>query len=92
MGLYMITDSIYSPEASVEGDVDADGEPLTWTGTGNEFGMSLGLKYHMNKIGIGLSYEVIRTEEWKDLSSIPTINISYDFGGGSIAQSVERKD
>ena len=91
MGLYMISDSIYSPEASAEGDVDADGNALSWKGTGNEFGMSLGLKYHMNKIGVGLSYEVIRTEEWKDLNSM-TISLSYAFGGGSIAQSVERQD
>ena len=89
VGLYMITDSSYSPEASVEGAVDANGESVSWKGTGNEFGMSGGLKYHMKKIGIGLSYEVIRTEEWKDLSSI-TIGFSYSFGGGSIKQSVER--
>ncbi len=91
IGLYMISDSIYSPEASAEGDVDADGNALSWKGTGNEGGMSLGLKYHMNKIGVGLSYEVIRTEEWKDLNSM-TISLSYAFGGGSIAQSVERQD
>lgn len=76
MGLYMITDASYTPTASPEGSEDS------WKGSTNEFGGSLGLKYHMNNIGIGLGYEMIKGGDHSSLNSF-TIGLSYGFGGGS---------
>jgi hypothetical protein len=82
MGMYMITDPSYTPVESVEGDVDADGNELSWKGSANELGMNLGLKYHMNNIGIGLGYEMIKSGDHSSLNSF-TIGLSYAFGGQS---------
>jgi hypothetical protein len=82
IGMYMITDDGYSPVESPEGAVDADGEELSWKGSSNELGMSLGLKYHMNAIGIGLGYEMIKGGDNSSLNAF-TIGLSYGFGGGS---------
>jgi len=82
IGMYMITDDGYSPVESPEGAVDADGEELSWKGSSNELGMSLGLKYHMNAIGIGLGYEMIKGGDNSSLNAF-TIGLSYGFGGDS---------
>ena len=82
IGMYMITYDGYIPVESPEGAVDADGEELSWKGSSNELGMSLGLKYHMNAIGIGLGYEWIKGGDHSSLNAF-TIGLSYGFGGGS---------
>ena len=84
MGLYMITDDSYVPTGSADGVLpedydDADPGAL---GSTNELGMNLGLKYHMNNIGIGLGYEMIKDGDHSSLNSF-TIGLSYSFGGGS---------
>ena len=76
MGMYMITDDGYNPTASPEGSADS------WKGSSNELGMSLGLKYHMDAIGIGLGYEMIKGGDHSSLNAF-TIGLSYSFGGGS---------
>jgi hypothetical protein len=73
MGMYMITDDGYVP---VEGKVGDD----EWKGSSNELGMSLGLKYHMDAIGIGLGYEMIKGGDHSSLNAF-TIGLSYAFGG-----------
>ena len=69
MGMYMITDVGYDP-AGVDGE----------EGSKNELGMSLGLKYHMDAIGIGLGYEMIKGGDHSSLNAF-TIGLSYAFGG-----------
>ena len=44
----------YSPVESPEGAVDADGNELSWKGSSNELGVSMGVSYQMNNIGIGI--------------------------------------
>ena len=86
MGMYMITDAGYTPMESVEGDVDSDGNELSWKGSSNEFGGGAGITYHMNNIGIGLGYEMIKGGDNSSLNSF-TIGLSYSFGGGSGGES-----
>ena len=76
MGMYMITDDGYNPTASPESSADS------WKGSNKELGMSLGLKYHMDAIGIGLGYEMIKGGDHSSLNAF-TIGLSYSFGGGS---------
>ena len=71
MGMYMITDDGYNP-TGVEGE----------EGSANEAGYSAGIAYHMNDIGIGLGYEMIKSDGEISLNSF-TIGLSYSFGGGS---------
>jgi len=84
MGLYMITDDSYVPTGYADG-ANADGylaaDPGA-TGSTNEFGMNLGLKYHMNNIGIGLGYEMIKDSDHSSLNAF-TIGLSYAFGSSS---------
>jgi hypothetical protein len=84
MGLYMITDDSYVPTGYADG-ANADGylaaDPGA-TGSTNEFGMNLGLKYHMNNIGIGLAYEMIKDSDHSSLNAF-TIGLSYAFGSSS---------
>ena len=84
MGLYMITDASYVPTGSADGvlpeDYDADDPGAT--GSTNELGMNLGLKYHMNNIGIGLGYEMIKGGDHSSLNAF-TIGLSYAFGSSS---------
>ncbi|MAW21229.1 MAG: hypothetical protein CMD16_02395 [Flavobacteriales bacterium] len=76
MGMYMITDASYVPEEGTFGDDE-------FTASSNEFGGGAGIAYHMNNIGIGLGYEMIKgTDNAKSLNSF-TIGLSYSFGGGS---------
>ena len=82
MGMYMITDDGYSPVESPEGAKDADGEELSWKGSSNELGMSMGVSYQINAIGIGLGYEMIKGGDHSSLNAF-TIGLSYGFGGGS---------
>jgi hypothetical protein len=80
MGMYMITDDGYEP-AGVEGE---EGSP-------NEFGLSLGLKYHMDAIGIGLGYEMIKGgDDFITLNAF-TIGFSYAFGGKSGGSATKAK-
>ena len=79
MGMYMITDDGYVP---FEGKIGDD----EWKGSSNELGMSLGLKYHMDAIGIGLGYEMIKGGDHSSLNAF-TINLSYAFGGKSTDES-----
>ena len=84
MGLYMITDDSYVPTGYADG-ANADGYLATdpgATGSTNEFGMNLGLKYHMNNIGIGLGYEMIKDSDHSSLNAF-TIGLSYAFGSSS---------
>ena len=84
MGLYMITDDSYVPTGYADG-ANADGYLATdpgATGSTNEFGMNLGLKYHMNNIGIGLGYEMIKGGDHSSLNAF-TIGLSYAFGSSS---------
>jgi long-subunit fatty acid transport protein len=71
MGIYMISDDGYNP-TGVEGE----------EGSANEAGFSAGIAYHMNDIGIGLGYEMIKSDGEISLNSF-TIGLSYSFGGGS---------
>lgn len=82
MGLYMISDDSYVP-TGYDG-VAADGYelPEDATGSTNELGMSLGVKYHMNAIGVGLGYEMIKGGDHSSLNAF-TIGLSYSFGGGA---------
>ena len=84
MGLYMITDDSYVPTGYADG-ANADGyvgaDPGA-TGSTNELGMSLGVKYHMNAIGMGLGYDMIKGGDHSSLNAF-TINLSYSFGGNS---------
>jgi hypothetical protein len=84
MGLYMITDESYVPTGSADGVLpdDYDAEAPGATGSTNEFGMNLGLKYHMNNIGIGLGYEMIKDSDHSSLNAF-TIGLSYAFGSSS---------
>ena len=82
MGMYMITDDGYSPVESPEGAKDANGEELSWKGSTNELGMSMGVSYQINAIGIGLGYEMIKGGDNSSLNAF-TIGLSYGFGGGS---------
>jgi hypothetical protein len=75
MGMYMITDDGYEP---FEGKIGDD----EWKGSSNELGMSLGLKYHMDAIGVGLGYEMIKGGDHSSLNAF-TIGLSYSFGGNS---------
>ena len=84
MGLYMITDDSYVPTGYADG-ANADGylaSDAGATGSTNEFGMNLGLKYHMNNIGIGLGYEMIKGGDHSSLNAF-TIGLSYAFGSSS---------
>ena len=84
MGLYMITDDSYVPTGYADG-ANADGylaSDAGATGSTNEFGMNLGLKYHMNNIGIGLGYEMIKDSDHSSLNAF-TIGLSYAFGSSS---------
>ena len=84
MGLYMITDDSYVPTGVEDGSLPDDYDPNDpgATGSKNELGMSLGIKYHMNNIGIGLGYEMIKGGDHSSLNAF-TIGLSYSFGGGS---------
>ena len=75
MGMYMITNESYDPQEVTIGEDE-------WKGSSNELGISLGVKYHMNAIGIGLGYEMIKGGDHSSLSAF-TIGLSYGFGGGS---------
>lgn len=75
MGMYMITNDSYEPYEGTIGDDE-------WKGSSNELGISLGLKYHMNAIGIGLGYEMIKGGDHSSLNAF-TIGLSYGFGGSS---------
>ena len=76
MGMYMITDDSYDPQAVTIGEDE-------WKGSSNEFGINLGVKYQMNNIGIGLGYDMIKGgEDYYTLNAV-TIGISYGFGGDS---------
>ena len=77
MGLYMITDDSYVPTGYDDGVIAADA-----SGSTNELGMSLGVKYHMNAIGMGLGYDMIKGGDHSSLNAF-TINLSYSFGGKS---------
>jgi len=81
---YMITDDSYVPTGVEDGEYpdDYDSNDPGATGSTNELGMSLGLKYHMNAIGIGLGYEMIKGGDNSSLNAF-TIGLSYDFGGSS---------
>ena len=83
MGMYMIQDAGngYTPVASADGAVDADGEALDWSGSKNEFGGSIGLSYIMNNISLGIGYDMIKGGDHNTLNAI-TIGASYSFGGG----------
>jgi len=84
MGLYMITDGSYVPTGSADGVLpeDYDAADPAATGSTNELGMNLGLKYHMNNIGIGLGYEMIKGGDHSSLNAF-TIGLSYAFGSSS---------
>ncbi len=84
MGLYMITDGSYVPTGSADGVLpdDYDTNDPGATGSTNELGMNLGLKYHMNNIGIGLGYEMIKGGDHSSLNAF-TIGLSYAFGSSS---------
>ena len=73
--MYMITNESYDPQEVTIGEDE-------WKGSTNELGMSMGVKYHMNAIGIGLGYEMIKGGDHSSLSAF-TIGLSYGFGGGS---------
>lgn len=75
MGMYMITDDSYNPQEGTFGDDE-------WKGSSNEFGMSLGVKYHMDNIGFGLGYEMIKGGDHSSLNAF-TIGLSYGFSGES---------
>ena len=81
---YMITDDSYVPTGVEDGKYpdDYDSNNPGATGSTNELGMSLGVKYHMNAIGIGLGYEMIKGGDHSSLNAF-TIGLSYGFGGGS---------
>ena len=74
MGMYMITEDF--GDGNYPSGVDGE------EGSSNEFGMSLGLKYHMDAIGIGLGYEMIKGGDNSSLNAF-TIGLSYTFGGKS---------
>ena len=80
MGLYMITDDSYLPTGVEDGSLpdDYDSSDPGATGSKNELGMSLGIKYHMNNIGIGLGYEMIKGGDHSSLNAF-TIGLSYSF-------------
>ena len=84
MGMYMITDDSYMPTGYVDGanHADYDAANPSATGSTNELGMSLGLKYHMDAIGVGLGYEMIKGGDHSSLNAF-TISLSYAFGGKS---------
>ena len=83
MGLYMITDDSYVPTGYDGGWADGyDANDPGATGSTNELGMSLGVKYHMNAIGVGLGYEMIKGGDHSSLNAF-TIGLSYSFGGGA---------
>ena len=87
MGLYMISDDSYVPTGYDGGDADGyDPADPGATGSTNELGMSLGVKYHMNAIGVGLGYEMIKGGDHSSLNAF-TIGLSYSFGGGSGGES-----
>jgi hypothetical protein len=81
---YMITDDSYVPTGVEDGEYpdDYDSNDPGATGSTNELGMSLGVKYHMNAIGIGLGYEMIKGGDNSSLNAF-TIGLSYGFGGDS---------
>ncbi len=84
MGLYMISDDSYVPTGWKDGSYpdDYDANDPGATGSKNELGMSLGVKYHMNAIGVGLGYEMIKGGDHSSLNAF-TIGLSYSFGGGA---------
>ena len=88
MGMYMITDDSYMPTGYIDGanHADYDDNDPGATGSSNELGMSLGLKYHMDAIGIGLGYEMIKGGDHSSLNAF-TISLSYAFGGKSTDES-----
>ena len=75
IGMYMITNESYEPQEITIGEDE-------WKGSSNELGVSLGVTYHMNAIGIGLGYEMIKGGDHSSLNAF-TIGLSYGFGGGS---------
>ena len=84
IGMYMITNDSYVPTGVEDGKYpdDYDSNDPGATGSTNELGMSLGIKYHMNAIGIGIGYEMIKGGDHSSLNAF-TIGLSYGFGGGS---------
>jgi len=84
IGMYMITNDSYVPTGVEDGKYpdDYDSNDPGATGSINELGMSLGVKYHMNAIGIGLGYEMIKGGDNSSLNAF-TIGLSYGFGGDS---------
>jgi len=84
IGMYMITNDSYVPTGVEDGKYpdDYDSNDPGATGSTNELGMSLGVKYHMNAIGIGLGYEMIKGGDNSSLNAF-TIGLSYGFGGDS---------
>jgi len=84
MGLYMIGDDSYVPTGFKDGSFPDDYDPSNPGETGGtaEPGFSLGVKYHMDNIGIGLGYDWIASGDMYTLNAF-TIGLSYSFGGGS---------
>jgi hypothetical protein len=76
MGMYMITDDSYDPQAVTIGEDE-------WKGSSNEFGLNFGVNYQMNSIGIGVGYDMIKGGEDTYTLNAITIGLSYDFGGKS---------
>lgn len=76
MGMYMITDDSYDPQAGTIGEDE-------WKGSSNEFGLNFGVNYQMNSIGIGVGYDMIKGGEDTYTLNAITIGLSYAFGGKS---------
>ena len=75
MGMYMITDDSYEPQAVTIGEDE-------WKGSSNEFGLNFGVNYQMNAMGIGVGYDMIKGGEDTYTLNAITIGISYGFGDG----------
>ena len=90
VGMYMITDYSYVPTGFIDGEFPTDysvDDPAA-LGSKNELGMSLGVKYQMDAIGIGLGYEMIKGGDHSSLNAV-TIGLSYAFGGTSADKVTE---
>jgi hypothetical protein len=81
IGMYMITDDSYDPQAVTIGED-------VWKGSSNEFGLNFGVNYQMNAIGIGVGYDMIKGGEDTYTLNAITIGLSYAFGG----QSTDEKE
>ena len=90
VGMYMITDYSYVPTGFIDGEfpVDYSVEDPSALASKNELGMSLGVKYQMDAIGIGIGYEMIKEGDHSSLNAV-TIGLSYAFGGKSADKVTE---